>query len=353
MASELLTTLLRDVSRAFYLSMRILPTGMREPVSLAYLLARAADTVADSRLLPPHERLEHLLTLRGQLHEPLDAERLRAIERAVVADDGATPGERRLMRSLVPAVGLLASMPPADRASIVTVVTTLTEGMEMDLRTFGAESSHVVPLATAADLDRYIYLVAGCVGAFWTELSVRHVPALRHWDVARMSAAGVRFGKALQLTNVLRDLPRDLQNGRCYLPAARLHGFGVALEDLVAGRMTPDMKVMLATHVRLALRHFEEAEFYVLSIPWYCVRLRLAALWPVLLGLGTLQRLVGNERWLDAKARVKVPRSEVYQMMALSLPATLSSSLLRRWMLGLRTRVETGLTSFSGQPERS
>jgi len=67
-------------------------------------------------------------------------------------------------------------------------------------------------------LDRYIYLVAGCVGEFWTRITVAHTPALRGWDVAEMSACGVRFGKALQLTNVLRDCPRDLRIGRCYFP---------------------------------------------------------------------------------------------------------------------------------------
>ena len=47
----LLTGVLKSVSRSFYLSIRILPRGMREPVAVAYLLARAADTIADTRAL--------------------------------------------------------------------------------------------------------------------------------------------------------------------------------------------------------------------------------------------------------------------------------------------------------------
>src|SRR5689334_20213305 len=63
--TELLGDVLRRTSRTFYLSLAILPRTLREPVGLAYLLARATDTVADTRLLPRVERLGHLHTLRA------------------------------------------------------------------------------------------------------------------------------------------------------------------------------------------------------------------------------------------------------------------------------------------------
>ena len=63
----LLGPLLKGVSRSFYLTLRILPEGMRDPVGLAYLLARAADTIADTSLIPPVQRLDLLLALRQQV----------------------------------------------------------------------------------------------------------------------------------------------------------------------------------------------------------------------------------------------------------------------------------------------
>ena len=57
---RLRTDLLRSVSRSFYLSMRVLPAPMREPVSLAYLLARASDTLADTAEVPVPSRKECL-----------------------------------------------------------------------------------------------------------------------------------------------------------------------------------------------------------------------------------------------------------------------------------------------------
>ena len=64
MADDLLGGLLRQVSRSFYLSLAILPRPLREPIGLAYLLARAADTVADTPLIKRDERLAHLEALR-------------------------------------------------------------------------------------------------------------------------------------------------------------------------------------------------------------------------------------------------------------------------------------------------
>ncbi|MDH5730989.1 MAG: squalene/phytoene synthase family protein, partial [Gammaproteobacteria bacterium] len=59
-------SILKSVSRSFYLSMRVLPHGMREDVSLAYLLARAADTLADSPTIEIERRLQLIQTFQTQ-----------------------------------------------------------------------------------------------------------------------------------------------------------------------------------------------------------------------------------------------------------------------------------------------
>ncbi len=53
-----LTSLLRDVSRSFYWTVRILPGAIRPQIGLAYLLARATDTIADTEIVPVTERLQ-------------------------------------------------------------------------------------------------------------------------------------------------------------------------------------------------------------------------------------------------------------------------------------------------------
>src|SRR5438034_8709516 len=56
-------TILRSVSRSFYLSIRFLPAQLREPVALAYLLARTTDTVADTAQISTSVRMETLTLL--------------------------------------------------------------------------------------------------------------------------------------------------------------------------------------------------------------------------------------------------------------------------------------------------
>ncbi|MCH8989613.1 MAG: squalene/phytoene synthase family protein [Chloroflexi bacterium] len=342
--NRLLKDVLKGVSRSFYLTIRILPKDLREPVGLAYLLARASDTIADRRLAGfPGARLESLLALRTQVLGPADLGVLQDF--ASQAMEGtSSPQEQAMFGSLVDTFALLESLNAADRKQVRWVVTTLTQGMEMDLTSFpGEDSGELTALSSADELDRYVYLVAGCVGEFWTKVLIGHESKLNGWDVAKMSEIGVRFGKALQLTNVLRDMPRDLRRGRCYLPADELAAAGLVPEDLLDPENEGRARPVLATWIRTALGHFDAAEEYLLAVPRRSVRLRLACLWPLLLGLATLARLARSGKWLDPDSTVKVSRRWVYRMMAMSLPAVSSNSLLRFWIKSLRRQAEAAI----------
>ncbi len=340
---RLLGQVLRDVSRSFYLTIRVLPQDLREPIGLAYLLARAADTIADTRSLPPSMRLERLLSFREQVSGPADVTFLEGIA-ADVSEESSTAAERALLRSITDAFSLLEGLAGEERERVRSVVLTLTSGMQTDLTTFPAEDSgQVAALASAAELDRYIYLVAGCVGEFWTGVTAAHEARLSRWDLAEMSATGVRFGKALQLTNMLRDVPGDLRIGRCYLPADELAAAGLSAENLLDPDCGPRARTVLVPWIQTALGHFDAAERYLMAVPRRCVRLRLAVLWPILLGLATLCLLARNQDWLDLASPSKINRKWVYLMMARSWPAVTSDTLLRSWIRGLRQRVQSAL----------
>ena len=340
---KLLTVTLRGVSRSFYLTLRVLPGNLREPVGLAYLLARAADTIADTKALPPEDRLARLLRFRHQLDGSATEGSQNEADPAT-AQDILTPAEGDLLASLPTALRLLEATPEADRARIRSVVLTLTRGMEMDLTSFSPEDSgRLAALKDPEELDRYTYLVAGCVGEFWTTIAMDHVPSLGRWDAGRMSELGVRFGEALQLTNVLRDVPRDLRNGRCYLPESELRREGVTPDELLDPRVGRMARPALLRGIETALGHYLAAEEYILATPRRCLRLRLATLWPVLIGLATLERLARNQDWLDPSSPSKVSRAWVYRMMVMSVPCALSDGLIRLWIGRLRRRVERSL----------
>ena len=340
---RLLTEFLRGVSRTFYLTLRVLPRPLREPVGLAYLLARAADSIADTRLLASDERLTHLLAFRAQVEGPANLRSIMEIELAV-ADKQSMHAEHSLVTSLPMAFSMLEGLPEADGNLVQSVVVKLTRGMELDLTTFPPEGSgRIAAIRDPAELDRYIYYVAGCVGEFWTGITMVHSAALKSWDAQHMSGLGVRFGNALQLTNVLRDVPRDLRIGRCYLPETELSNAGLAAEDLLDPLAGSKARPILIREIEAALEYYRAAEEYLIAIPRRCPRLRLAVVWPILIGLATLAKLAANENWLDPEQPSKVTRGWVYRMVALSLPCVFSNSLLRAWLGRLRGRVERAL----------
>lgn len=252
--------LLKRVSRSFYLTLRLLPKPVRESISLAYLLARFTDTEADGAV---SEAEKELLGRRGDL-------------------------ERWLAES-------------PDRDEIEAVWQTIQEGQAFDQARFGREGCPNPPtsrtvgdngrnrLLSADELDRYTYLVAGCVGEFWTRICSRRIPGFARLPDGEMSALGINFGKGLQLVNILRDRHADLEIGRVYVPGERL-----------------------AETLALARRHLDDAARYVAAVKGF--RLRAACVLPLLLARETLDLV---ERFPDA-TRVKVSRGRLWVLLVRS-----------------------------------
>jgi len=337
MADDLLGDLLRRVSRSFALSLTILPRPLREPIGLAYLLARAADTVADTRLIPRDARLVHLQALRRACAG--EAADVAAVTRAC-APPQAHATERELLARVGEALARLEALPTADRAEVRAVLATLTSGMVFDLTRFPGEgAAGLTALDTLEELDRYTYLVAGCVGPFWTALHVAHLPRLSRWDVREKSEQGIRFGKALQLTNVLRDVPSDLRHGRCYVPADELARLGLGPKDLLdrdaSVRALPLYRRLLGT----TLAHYDVAWRYTLAIPRLEWRMRLACAWPLLIGLATVAELAAHPNPLAAAAPVKIARGAVRALLARSALTVWSNRALAADAARLRRRV--------------
>jgi farnesyl-diphosphate farnesyltransferase len=198
--------LLRSVSRSFYLSLRVLPASVRPTLSLAYLLARASDSIADAPSLPAETR-SRLLRGLPQAWNPTDPGPLPETERSLLA---ALP---ELLREL---------QNSPDRDEILSVWTTILSGQTFDLQRFGAGS---VPLSLE-EAARYTGLVAGCVGEFWTRICFRHIPVYATARPDEMCRLGYEFGCGLQWVNILRDRHADAASGRCYVTE---ENFGAAL----------------------------------------------------------------------------------------------------------------------------
>ncbi len=306
-----LTSTLRDVSRSFYLTLRVLPPPIRRQIGLAYLLARATDTIADTGLLPLERRLSALERLRGRIEgsstEPLNF--------ADLADQQGSPAERLLLETIEKPLRELEGFATSDRDLVRAVLRTITGGQELDLRRFAEASiSRVIALETDQQLDDYTHRVAGCVGEFWTKICRNHLFPGAPLDEQAMLSRGIKFGKGLQLVNILRDLPKDLRQGRCYLPLVRLRELRLDPQDLLKPENDATLRPLYDDYLCRAERFLSEGWVYANTVPRKCFRVRLACAWPVLIGLDTIA-LLRKTAVLGTGSPVKISRSRVRTLM--------------------------------------
>lgn len=318
MAQPSLNDLLKQTSRSFYLTLRVLPRAIRSQIGLAYLLARTTDTIADTELVPVEQRLEALQRLRERI---LGTSQV-ALNLGALAQHQGVPAEQQLLERSEEAVSHLDRLGETDRPRVRQVLETITSGQELDLRRFpAAPVDQIVALQNDAELDDYTYRVAGCVGEFWTAMCQAH---LRDWPKAAAGGVdvfavnGVRFGKGLQLVNILRDLPADLRKGRCYLPADQLAAVGLQPADLLSPAHETKFRPLYHRYLDRAEAHLAAGWDYTNAIPFRRMNLRLACAWPILIGFKTIARL-RTANVLEAGQRVKVTRAEIRGIIFRSL----------------------------------
>jgi phytoene synthase len=220
----------RASGSSFYTAMRILPRGQRMAMFEIYSFCRLVDDIADSNA-PHTERRRKLAQWRSRID----------------ALYGGHPSDE--LRPLAQAVREFA-LRKEDFLSVI-------DGMEMD----AAQDIRAPDWAT---LDRYCDRVASAVG----RLSVR-VFGMNEPDGIALAH---HLGRALQLTNILRDLDEDAAVGRLYLPREALNKAGITSHDPTTVLASPALPQVCETVVARARKHFREADAIMRRNPRRVVR---------------------------------------------------------------------------------
>jgi phytoene synthase len=207
----------RAAASNFYYAFFMLPQAKRDALCALYAFMRLVDDVSDT--------LGDVADKQGGL-----ARWRAALDAAAAGDASAHP--------ILPAF--------ADTMQRFQIPSRyfhdLISGAEMDL-TVGS-------YATFDRLREYCYRVAGTVGLTCLQVfqyEDPHAPALAE-----------KLGIAFQLTNILRDIPKDFEMGRVYLPDEDLARFGVRREELARGPMTPPLRALLAFEAGRAWEFYRE-----------------------------------------------------------------------------------------------
>lgn len=253
-----------DMARgsSFYTAMRVLPAPRREAMYAIYAFCRAVDDIADGTEAPAEKR-------RGlsQWREEIDA---------LYAGRPRHP----IARNLAEAVRRF----DLKKQHFLEVI----EGMEMD-----AAIDIVAP--DLATFDLYCDRVASAVGRL--SICVFGAPG------AAGEAVAYSLGRALQTTNILRDIAEDAERGRLYLPAEFLARHDVPTRDVSKILAHPGLPAACRDLAKLALEHFRAADEAMARCP-------RAAMRPAKL-MGAvyrryLDRLMAGQ-WRDLRQPVRLP----------------------------------------------
>lgn len=305
-----LDSILEGTSRSFYLSLKELPREIRKQVSLLYMLARTSDTIADSEGGEPEDLLQALESYneftQGNSEEAPDLEELSEFQSNI--------SEGLLLKNVGKVASNISQFSESDQESIRNCLGIIIGGQILDLKRFSSGVNGIPSIEENDELDDYAYRVAGSVGEFWTQMSLDHLFKIKEENEAEIFENGVRFGKALQMINILRDIPADLELGRCYIPRRSLDEHGMSPSDLLDSSKMESFRPLYNEYLDLTDQHLDSAVQYIEMLPHSQFRLRGSCMLPVIIGKKTVSLLRGRNV-LDPEKKVKISRSEVKEVV--------------------------------------
>lgn len=313
--------LLEGVSRTFALTIPQLPTELYRAVANAYLLCRIVDTIEDEVSLTAQQKhyfcsefIEVVKT--GDNSEPF------AVELAPLLSSQTIAAEHALIHVLPRVIQITHTFDAEQIAALTDCVMTMAEGMPV----FQAQNLHN-GLAALADMDRYCYYVAGCVGEMLTRLFCHYSPAIaQHREV--MLALSVSFGQGLQMTNILKDIWDDAERGVCWLPQDIFTEIGFDLKSLSPDADSALFKKGLEHLIGIAHGHLRNALDYTLLIPAYETGMRNFCLWAIGMAVLTLCKIKQNLGFSNSD-QVKITRNSVKATIIATKALGRSNTLLK------------------------
>jgi farnesyl-diphosphate farnesyltransferase len=295
--------LLEGVSRTFALTIPQLPPKLYGAVANAYLLCRIIDTIEDEVSLSARQKkyfcAEFIEVVKtGYNSEPF------AVELAPLLSEQTSHAEHALIQVLPRVIQITHTFEPAQIEALAYCVETMAEGMPI----FQAQNLQS-GLATLADLDRYCYYVAGCVGEMLTRLFCHYSPEIeQHRE--QLLTLSVSFGQGLQMTNILKDIWDDAQRNICWLPQDIFTETGFELGKLSPENQDENFRKGLEHLISIAHDHLYNALKYTQLLPVQEAGIRNFCLWALGMAVLTLKKIKKNLNFTHSN-QVKIARSSV------------------------------------------
>jgi 4,4'-diapophytoene synthase len=312
--------LLERVSRTFALTIPQLPPALCSVVSNAYLLCRIVDTIEDEPTISGAKKQYFCRRFVEVLDGTVNAE-LFARELGGVLSNRTPAAEHDLIRRLPRVVHISRNFSSSQRQAVQRCVGTMAHGMaqfQLNKKQPGLE--------TLQDIDRYCYYVAGVVGEMLTALFCLYSPAIAQ-QREHLIGLAVSFGQGLQMTNILKDVWEDYQNGACWLPRQIFVEEHFELRRLAQRENSPQFQRGIQRLIGVAHGHLKNALHYTLLIPRQEVGIRNFCLWAIGLAVLTLRKINRHLNYTEGN-QVKISRASVWGTVLVSRLAVRHDRLL-------------------------
>lgn len=312
--------LLDGVSRTFALTIPALPENLCRAVANAYLLCRIVDTIEDEVSLSAEQK-KYFCQEFIKVVKSGGNTRSFAAELSPLLSAKTLPAEHVLISLIPRVIRITHGFDKEQIAALSVCVETMAEGMPV----FQAENLKN-GLPAMADMDRYCYYVAGCVGEMLTRLFCHYSPEIaRNKD--EMLKLAVSFGQGLQMTNILKDIWDDAERGVCWLPQDIFGQCGFDLKNLNAKTNDASFKAGLERLISIAHGHLNNALKYTQLIPSHETGIRNFCLWALGMAVLTLKKIKQNLGFTKSE-QVKITRNSVKLAIFFSKLLGRSNSLL-------------------------
>jgi len=312
--------LLEGVSRTFALTIPQLPEPLYSAVANAYLLCRIVDTIEDEVSLSPAQKKYYCSEFITIVKTGANPE-LFALDLAPLLSDQTSPAEHALINVIPRVIQITHKFDPDQIEALATCVEVMAEGMPI----FQAQDLSG-GLATLADMDRYCYYVAGCVGEMLAKLFC-HYSAEINAHREQLLTLSVSFGQGLQMTNIIKDIWDDAQRGVCWLPQDIFTETGFDLRNLNPENNDEHFRLGLAHLISVAHGHLHNALTYTQLIPAHEVGIRNFCLWALGMAVLTLKKVKQNLGFTESD-QVKITRNSVKATILTTRLIGRSNSLL-------------------------
>jgi farnesyl-diphosphate farnesyltransferase len=300
-----------DVSRTFALTITELDEPLAREICVGYLLCRVADTIEDSKRIPPAEQTQLLESYHDVLDEET-TEALPAFMEHVTKWIPDTPSPDWTVVSRTPRlVKSFEALPSESQAEIRPAVLEMVEGMGMFVDRYAEDGG--LRIETVEELEEYCWYVAGTVGHLVTGLVARDVSAEMQEQLYETADS---FGLLLQLVNVAKDIATDYDTeNNVYVPRDLLASHDLDYEDIADTTRSEAFEPVVGAIVDRADQYTDDARDWLETMPM--ARGNTLGAWaiPFLLAIGTMRELQARPGDVITDGDVKVDRQEVHVLV--------------------------------------